>query len=108
MAEDYLCTRCREKFSFDKIRYDRNHKIVCKGCLGILEREEAQKERMGARDFEKVNFICLNCRFKFSVRRSSQQNLKCPYCNKTALMHVKKYKTEDDLISEATDERFDY
>jgi len=105
---EYLCTRCREKFLFEQIRYDRNNKLVCKGCLGILEKEEEQKERMKAKDFEKVNFICLSCRFKFSIRKNTQQRLKCPYCNKTQLMHVKKYKTEDDLIGESADERFDY
>ena len=105
---DYLCTRWREKFPFEQIRYDRNNKLVCKGCLGILEKEEAKKERMNAQDFAKIHFICLNCRFKFSIRRNAQQKLKCPYCNKTALMHVKKYKNEDDLINEAMDERFDY
>ncbi len=106
--QDYLCSRCREKFTFEQIRYDRSHKIVCKGCLGILEKEEEQKDRMGAKDYEKIRFICMDCRFKFSIRRGSRQALKCPYCNKTALMQVKKYKDENDLISESMHERFDY
>ena len=106
--EDYLCTRCREKFSFEQIRYDRNHKIVCKGCLGILDQEEKRKGLMRARDFEKIRLICMDCRFKFSVKRGSQQAIKCPYCNKTHLMLVKKYKDENDLIKESMHERFDY
>ena len=106
--EHYLCARCREKFPFEQIRYDRNHKIVCKGCLDVLEKEEQRKNLMSARDYEKVRFICMECRFKFSVKRGSAQALKCPYCNKTRLMQVKKYKDENDLIGEAMDPRFDY
>lgn len=108
MNVDYQCSRCKEKFPFGQIRYDRNQKIVCLKCLGILEKERQRKDQMSAADFIKLNFICMNCRFKFSVTKGSRQALKCPYCNNTQLMQVKKYKDENDLITESMDERFDY
>jgi LSD1 subclass zinc finger protein len=108
MNVEYQCTRCKGKFPFNQIRYDRNQKLVCFTCLGILEKEQQQKDRMSAQDFVKLHFICMNCRFKFSFTKGSQKKLKCPYCNGTQLMQVKKYKDENDLIQESMDERFDY
>ncbi len=108
MNADYQCTRCKAKVPFNQVRYDRSQKLVCFTCLGILEKEEKRKEQMRAADFAKVHFICMNCRFKFSITKGSRQKLQCPYCQKTQLMQVKKYKDENDLISESMDEKFDY
>src|SRR3989344_564834 len=77
--EHYLCARCREKFPFEQIRYDRNHKIVCKGCLGVLEKEEQRKNLMSARDYEKVRFICMECRFKFSLKNDCKRFMYAPF-----------------------------
>ncbi len=108
MSPDYQCTRCKEKVPFNQIRYDKNQKIVCLKCLGILQKEEKRKEQLSAADYIKVHFICMKCRFKFSVTRGAIRKVQCPYCQGTQLMHVKKYKDENDLITEAMDERFDY
>src|SRR3989338_3657689 len=104
---EYMCSRCRGKFPFGQIRYDRSHHIVCKDCLGVQEADDKRKQQMTARDFEKLNYICVRCRYKFSITRGARQALKCPYCAGTQLMQVKKYKDENDLISESLDERFD-
>jgi DNA-directed RNA polymerase subunit RPC12/RpoP len=108
MDAQYQCTRCKAKMPFSQVRYDRNQKLVCYTCLGILEKEQQAKDRMSAQDFAKVNFICMKCRFKFSFTKGSHRKLACPYCQGTQLMQVKKYKDENDLISESMDERFDY
>lgn len=108
MDAEYQCTRCKEKVPFNQVRYDRSQKLVCFKCLGILEKEAKAQDRLSAADFVKLSFFCMKCRYKFSFTKGSQKALKCPYCNGTQLMQVKKYKTENDLITESMDERFDY
>ncbi len=106
----YTCTRCKREFNFDNIKYDHNNKIICIECLGKQQKLE-KKEKLSlekAGEGQAVNFICVSCRFKFSVKKGSQKELKCPYCGKTKLMLVKKYKDEDDLIKDSSDPRFDY
>jgi len=105
----YTCSRCKKEFNFDNIRYDADRSLVCVQCLEKkqkLEKKNLLSER--TKEQEAVNFICLSCRFKFSVKKGSPKALKCPYCGKTKLMLVKKYKDENDLIKDSMDQRFDY
>ena len=106
----YTCTRCKREFNFDNIKYDKNNRLICVECLQkqekIEKKEKLQLEK--AEEGKPVNFICVSCRFKFSVRKGSPKVVKCPYCGKTKLMLVKKYKDEDDLIKDSMDARFDY
>lgn len=106
----YTCARCKREFNFENIKYDSNNKLICLECLDkqqkIDKKEKSALEKAG--EGESINFICVDCRFKFSVRKGSQKDIKCPYCGKTKLMLVKKYKDEDDLIKDASDPRFDY
>ena len=106
----YTCTRCKRDFNFDNIKYDHNNKLICVECLGkqlkLEKKEKLSLEKAG--EGHPVNFICVICRFKFSVRQGSPKELKCPYCGKTKVMLVKKYKDEDDLIKDSSDPRFDY
>ncbi|MBI2541196.1 hypothetical protein HYV80_00610 [Candidatus Woesearchaeota archaeon] len=110
LTSSYTCTRCRREFDFDNIKYDSNNKLICVECLDkqqkIEKKEKLHLEKAG--EGEPVNFICVSCRFKFSIKKGSQKDAKCPYCSKTKLMLVKKYKDEDDLIKDASDPRFDY
>ena len=106
----YTCTRCKREFNFGNIKYDSNGKLICVECLGKQQTIE-NKEKMlveKAQDDKPINLICVSCRFKFRIKRSSQQAMKCPYCGKTKLMLVKKYKDENDLIHDSMDPRFDY
>ena len=106
----YTCSRCKKEFDFDHIKYDSDNRLLCVECLKMQEKIEKkeklkiEKAEMG----ETINFICVSCRFKFSVRKGSPKQIKCPYCGKTRLMIVKKYKDEDDLIKDSMDPRFDY
>ena len=106
----YTCSRCKREFSFDNIKYDHNNKLICVECLGkqlkLEKKEKLILEKAG--EGQPVNFICVSCRFKFSVKKGSAKALKCPFCSKTKLMLVKKYKDENDLIKDASDPRFDY
>ena len=106
----YMCSRCKKEFNFDNIKYDQNNKLICVNCLDKQEKFE-KKEKLNLEIAEKgkvINFICVSCRFKFSVKKGSPKVIKCPYCGKTRLMTVKKYKEEDDLIKDSMDPRFDY
>ena len=106
----YTCSRCKREFSFDSIKYDNDNRLVCVGCLDKQEKiEKKEKLRVEkAEQGEKINFICVSCRFKFSVRKGSPKAVKCPFCGKTRLMLVKRYKDENDLIRDSSDPRFDY
>ena len=106
----YTCTRCRRDFNFDNIKYDSNNKLICVECLEKQQKIE-KKEKLSmekADEGEEVKFICVSCRFKFSVKKGSPKAVKCLYCGKARLMLVKKYKDEDDLIKDSMDPRFDY
>ncbi len=106
----YTCSRCKLEFNFDNIKYDSNNRLLCVECLEkqqlIDKKEKLSLER--AEDGEPINFICVGCRYNFSVKKGSQKAVKCPYCNKTKVMLVKKYKDVNDLIKDASDPRFDY
>ncbi len=106
----YTCSRCKKEFNFDNIKYDENNRLICVECLQKQKKIE-NKEKLKVEKAEKgetINFICVSCRFKFSVKKGSPKSMKCPYCGKTRLMLVKKYKDENDLIKDSTDPRFDY
>ena len=106
----YACSRCKREFNFDNIRYDENNKLICVECLEkqhkIEKKEKLSLEKAGSG--EEIKFICMSCRFKFSVRKGSPKEIKCPYCGKAKLMLVKKYKDENDLIKDSMDSRFNY
>jgi|SRR3989338_2121812 len=105
----YTCWRCRKEFNFSSIKYDEDRKLVCVECLEKitkLKQKEAPHEE--PEEHGEINFICASCRFKFSIKKGSQKSIKCPYCSKTKLMIVKRYKDEDDLIKDSMDTRFDY
>ena len=105
----YTCTRCKREFNFNNIKYDEDKKLICVECLEKkqkLVKKQLSKER--PEDNKPIDFICVSCRFKFSVKKGSPKELKCPYCGKTKLMVVKKYKDENDLIKDSENHRFDY
>jgi transposase-like protein len=74
----------------------------------LLHKERLKLEKEKSGDQELLRFICVSCRFKFSVKKGSPKALKCPYCGKTKLMSVKKYKDENDLIKDSMNPRFNY
>ena len=111
----YSCSKCKKEFDFKNIKYDADRSLICLQCLEKkqrLERKELNSAKSevqeGDEDQKSVKFICVSCRFKFEIKKGSQKAKKCPYCSKTKLMMVKRYKDEDDLIKDATDPRFNY
>lgn len=108
--EVYLCTRCKEKFSLEEVKYDRRAQLVCLKCLGSTEpkRERKTDVRSFVRKMEpSPQFICMDCRYRFRRKQGSTKN-DCPYCGSSQLMNVKRLKDLNDLIDSSMDERFDY
>ncbi|HLC50053.1 MAG TPA: hypothetical protein VJI97_01365 [Candidatus Nanoarchaeia archaeon] len=105
----YTCTRCKREFNFDHIKYDEEKKLICVECLEKQQKIMRKKIASEKPDDNKpIDYICMTCRFKFVVKKGSPKALKCPYCSKTKLMVVKRYKDENDLISDAMNSRFDH
>ncbi len=105
----YTCSKCKREFSFKNIKYDLDHSLICSQCLERKQKVTKKVRIENAPEEEKqLNFICTSCRFKFSFKKSSPRELKCPYCCKKKIMLIKKYKNEDDLIRESADPKFDY
>ena len=106
----YTCSRCKKEFNFNNIKYDENKNLICVQCLDKKQKLEKKGKLKieKAEEQEDINFICTDCRFKFSIKKGSPKAIKCPYCGKTKLMIVKKYKDENDLIKDSMDSRFNY
>ena len=47
---------------------------------------------------KRTTFLCVHCRYKFTLGRKSRVMKKCPYCGKTELLEVTDVATQD-LIS---------
>ena len=52
---------------------------------------------------EEIKFMCYSCRFKFSVKKGSAKELKCPYCGKEGTVEVKKDNYASRLLNEVSD-----
>ena len=104
----YACSKCKKEFNFNNIKYDESHKLFCADCFSKRPLVQKVIEEPVSNGPHKIQFICLECRFKFKVTAGSDQRMKCPFCNKTRLMIVRKYKDENDLINDSMNPRFDY
>lgn len=105
----YTCHRCKKEFNFNNIKYDNNRNLICVECLEKSQKLVKKQVKLAKlEEQETINFICYHCRFKFSIKKGSPKEIKCPYCGKTKLMIVKRYKNENDLIKDSMDHRFDH
>jgi DNA-directed RNA polymerase subunit RPC12/RpoP len=104
-----MCSRCRKEFNFNNIKYDSDNSLICIDCLNKKTKlEKKHKKEEKPQEPEKINFICLECRYKFKLKKDQLNAAKCPFCGKRRLMLVKRYKDENDLINDSMDPRFDY
>ena len=104
----YQCSKCKMEFNFNNIKYDQGNVLLCLDCFKKKPLVPVVIQEPKSNEPIKDQFICLECRFKFKVTRGADQKLKCPFCSKTKLMRVKKYKDENDLINDSMNRRFDY
>ena len=88
MATVVFCHQCKEKVSIDTVRYAPNGKdLVCMTCISRAPKQKEQKE------VQRTRFQCTTCNYKFSIRRDSRIEKKCPYCAS------KKIAARDDVTS---------
>lgn len=102
----YICDGCKGKFRFKEIRYSSDGKrVVCKDCYskGAMKnqkKKETSEVLPNKNISDSVKLICMNCRYKFSLRKKSRFSLICPYCGGKQLM--KDDITADKLIEEVS------
>ena len=104
----YTCVRCRNRFDLTNVRYDNRGNITCISCLGKIDLSTRFKMIDQSGNINYLRFICGGCRFKFTIRSDSTRKRICPYCGRTNVMQIKKYKDENDLIKEASDSKFNF
>ena len=101
----YICSRCKSRFPIGNIRYNNRGALVCINCL---EGKTGQRSTIEKPDIGILSFICIDCRYKFKIKKGSPQRPVCPYCGRSRIMQIKKLKDENDLIRDASDSKFDY
>ena len=52
-------------------------------------------ESVEKKSSKRVTFLCVHCRYKFTLSRKSRVMKKCPYCGKTELLEVTDVATQD-------------
>lgn len=101
--EYYHCTKCNGSFPFESIKYNEEKNLVCVDCHG----KSAKNIDAGLKsDSGIIKFICVDCRYHFSLRKDSKINRLCPYCGKGKLMVDD--ATADKLIDEASKDKSSY
>ena len=108
----YMCTICKFSFGFDNMTYSSDgKKLICKDCYNIIAKrdnklkidaEKGNKSAAGqsaAQDSIKV--MCVDCKYKFFLRKESRIVPKCPYCSKNRLAKYDEL-TADKLINEVS------
>jgi|GEM_PF-2499803 len=100
------CARCGKEFPFDQVRYlpDRTG-VACRPCLGIAEKEHAERRRVESKLF---SFQCISCRYQFSRSANNKPEV-CPQCGKREFLKYDKERlTADALLRIADDPRLDH
>ncbi len=103
LSQTYLCSKCKNKVSMDKIRYDtEGTSLVCLDCYGSKTSRSSslKNEKEPETKAEKIKVICTDCRYKFSLKKGTTAALKCPYCGNNRL--VKDQTSVDEIIKEVS------
>ena len=78
--------------------------MACKACLGIIDREFAERRRQEGMLY---GFQCITCRYRFS-RTANNQPQTCPQCGKRGFLKFEKEKlSANRLLRMADDPRLD-
>jgi DNA-directed RNA polymerase subunit RPC12/RpoP len=100
------CARCKKECEFDQVRYlaDRSG-VACKACLGIVEREHAERRKQEGKLF---GFQCISCRYRFSRTANNKPEV-CPQCGKREFIKFETEKlTASTILKIADDPRLDH
>jgi hypothetical protein len=107
---ELTCGRCSKKVLKNEVKYDPSgSKLVCRSCSDFLckkdlhthERTEKKVSDVRTNADLKVNFVCMSCNYKFSLKKGSNHSLKCPFCDSTSVQvnDVNAYSILDEVKS---------
>ena len=97
----YRCAHCTGEFQFGNIRYTNDGKrIVCLDCYNRLTKSsqitKKEYKKTGKTEIaseiasdiaaDSIKLICVNCRYKFSLKKATRAAIMCPYCGGNSLM----------------------
>ncbi|MFH2028348.1 MAG: hypothetical protein ABIJ08_04380 [Nanoarchaeota archaeon] len=98
----YQCGSCKKKFKFEDIRYASDGKrLVCKTCFHPVKKETTKYVSDDDKE-ERIRVICVNCRYKFSIKKKLTSKPICPYCGKGNLM--KDQTTAENILKDISED----
>ncbi|MBI2135366.1 hypothetical protein HYU09_05215 [Candidatus Woesearchaeota archaeon] len=113
----YMCEICKFSFGFDNMAYSSDgKKLICKNCYNIIAKrndkptlEESRIKSSVALQLplsvpDRVNMMCVDCKYKFSLKTGSRIAAVCPYCSKGRLAKYDEL-TADNLINEVSNSK---
>jgi len=107
-----MCSICKLNFEFSNIRYSNDGKtIVCRECYvkftkadnktAKVRNEKTGHATLQLSDADRIRVMCVDCRYKFSIKKEPRTAPICPYCGKNRLT---KYEdlTADKILNDAS------
>ena len=97
------CVRCSKDYPFDKVRYLPNGTgFACMACLGIVQHEREQLNRIEERVF---TYQCVDCRYQFK-RSIANAPRSCPQCGSRRMIKASAERlNSNDLLKSSDDPR---
>lgn len=121
------CRRCGKEVAVDEARYSDNKTMLCLSCFNKRHPEkkvqpelmktvsrpglkkDEQKNVKQEQPTEYIKYECLNCGYKFTMKKDTVRAKRCPYCSSDRIQKAKEpEELLKDLIDEASDRRYDY
>lgn len=118
-SSKYMCGICKFNFGFDNMTYSSDgKKLICKDCYNIiakrndkpaLSENKAQSQTASQLPSmqDSINVMCLDCKYKFSLKTGSRIAPICPYCSRNKLTKYDEL-TADNLLNEVSRDKHFY
>ena len=116
----YMCEICKFSFGFDSMTYSTDgKKLICKDCYNIIAKRndkptlgenKAQSpaaSQLSSATPDRINVMCVDCEYKFSLRKESRITPICPYCSKNRLAKYDEL-TADNLLNQVSRDKSFY
>ncbi|MBI2208123.1 hypothetical protein HYU50_01365 [Candidatus Woesearchaeota archaeon] len=110
----YMCTICKLSFGFDSMTYSSDgKKLICKNCYNIIAKRNDKPalgenkarspgaSQLSSATLDSIKVMCVDCKYKFFLRKGSRIAPICPYCSKNRLAKYDEL-TADNLINEVS------
>ncbi len=75
ISSTIICTECKQKVSLNNVRYAPNGRDLM--CVPCVQRGPKGKQKPVA---DREKYHCLQCNYKFSIRKDSKLTRRCPFC----------------------------